>query len=326
MSMLHQMSVEATGVGCRAFLKRCIGLNKRPKAYKEYKHIMTDYQTRVNQNSCTKVIIDKTYEEIAQMHGFSKETLETLQTVEFMENFHRLLISKGYKKPSNIIFAEMAIPSNCGIAGAAVSDSIRYNPRCMKSLDFRIPIHETGHALHKEFFALGNMFYDNSLYSFGKLVNRVPFIKKLRGGKPICHLSSKEQDILKADYRRAWEQGFFKHNPFHMQNLELLATLSEKEAKINKNFWNKTARDFRKTPEEYYLPNSLLNRQEFIADYFNLAAQGFEFSPEITAKYKKYHGPEIKEIITPGDLENLEKLRKQISKKTLADYGYTLNT
>ena len=80
----------------------------------------------------------------------------------------------------------------------------------------------------------------------------------------------------------------------------------------------------RKNPVEYYMPNMLSNELEFVADYFHLAARGFKFSPEITAKYKKFGGPEIKGIITKQDLDELEKLRKRISKKSLSDYGYTM--
>ena len=81
----------------------------------------------------------------------------------------------------------------------------------------------------------------------------------------------------------------------------------------------------RKEPVKYYMPNMLFNRLEFVADYFHLAVRGFKFSPEITAKYEKYGGPKIGEIITEQELQELEKLRRNICKKSLSDYGYTMS-
>ena len=113
-------------------------------------------------------------------------------------------------------------------------------------------------------------------------------------------------------------------NPFYNTTKERVAEAknSEKAQEIRRTL-NKIARKFKKTPEDFYLPNSQLNREEFMADYFNLAAQGFEFSPIVTAKYLKYGGPKIGEVITAKELDQLEKLRKQISKKSLGDYGYS---
>ena len=68
-----------------------------------------------------------------------------------------------------------------------------------------------------------------------------------------------------------------------------------------------------------------MTREEFIADYYNLAAQGFEFSPIISTKYMKYGGPNLGEVITKSELENLAKLRKEITHKSLQDYGYNWN-
>ncbi len=65
--------------------------------------------------------------------------------------------------------------------------------------------------------------------------------------------------------------------------------------------------------------------EKFHRFFFNLAAQGFKFSLEITARYIKSGGPKIETIITKEDMAYLEKLRRQIAKKSLSDYGYTMS-
>ena len=92
MGIAHQLSVELFGIGGRAMLKRLVGLNPKPQAYKDYRRIMTHFQKEINKTSCTKIDIAKTYEETAASHGFQRETLETLQNVEFIEKFHKLFI------------------------------------------------------------------------------------------------------------------------------------------------------------------------------------------------------------------------------------------
>ncbi len=322
MGMLHELSVELFGIGGRKFLKRIVGLNPRPQAYKDYKHIMSDYTKQMNKSSCAKIDIVKTYEEVAASHGFQRETLQTLQNVEFMEKFHKFLGSKGYEIPKELMFFEYRIPSGSGLLAETFGKhTIIYNPRSIKHIDFRVPIHETGHLMHK---SMGQLAFMKDAYKqdFGKLMHKLGLFKNCT----FNHLNKKEQEILAKDLKRAWDEGYFRHNPAKAAIEEALSLCKTDAEKIAvKKRLNKTYSDFRKDPVKYYLPNMLFNRLEFTADYFHLASRGFKFSPEIAAKYKQYHGPEIKGIITEKDLEELEMLRKAISKKTLADYGYSMS-
>ena len=322
MGMLHELALETFGIGGRKMLKRMVGLNPRPQAYKDYRRIMTDYQTRMNRTACTKIDIVKTYEEIAAQHGFHRETLETLQNVEFMEQFHRFLAKKGYEIPKELLFMEYRIPSGSGLAAEMFNHSqMIYNPRSIRFIDFRVPIHETGHLMHRKLGQLA-MVKDYYVQDFGNLMHKLGLFK----GCTFNHLNKKEQEILAKDLERAWNEGYFTHNPIKgslEERLSLLKTEAEK-TKLRKQL-NRITHEFRKNPVKFYIPNMLLNRLEFVADYFHLAARGFKFSPEIAAKYEKYGGPKIKSIITEQELAELEKLRRSISKKTLADYGYTMS-
>lgn len=259
--------------------------------FKQYKQIIKQQQKALCEDSGLSFYIEATSKKIVKNNGFEKETLETLQTTEFVKEFMKMLQSKGYKMPKDIAFVESLLPRKSGLAGQAMGPNIVFNPRSLAGLDFRVIIHELGHSLHAP---LRNCIPDE-----------MPFFMK---DSVIKHLNKKEREILKADYKRAWQEGFFKHNPIEARIKEGIGT-------------NRLTRQFRKTPEEFYLPNSVSNRFEFVGDYFNLAAQGFEFSPPIAKKYKKYKGPKILKIITKEDLNILEKLRKQILKKTLSDYG-----
>ena len=274
-------------------------------AYKEYRTIIKDWEKRLNKVSCLKIEIAKTPRSIVSKNGFAKETLETLQTSEFLEKFHRFLNSKGYRLPNDLYFSEGFISRNSGVLGAHFNKSIIYNPRGINLLDLRIPIHETGHWLTKGI---------------------IPWVKNFFKETQICHLTKKEQQILRKDFKRAWDEGFFKHNPLPARlKEEVSACETAAKAKECKKDLIKLFRDYRKNPVEYLMPNAQLNRFEFVADYFNLAAQGFKFSPEITARYIKSGGPKIETIITKEDMAYLEKLRRQIAKKSLSDYGYTMS-
>ena len=292
--------------------------------YKQYRSIIKEWNKLLNQNACSKIEIGKTSKSIVAANGFKKETLETLQTTEFIEAFHSFLGKKGYEVPENLEFWEHLLPRKSGLAGLSINNCIVYNPKCINTIDFRILIHETGHLeKHSPMVSLA-MGRDNYLFSFGMMLKKIPFVKNFFKDHVICHLNKKEQIALRNDYKRAYKEGYFKHNPFHNLGNELVSGIKNpKKAKVAQSKFNKLVKDFRKRPEEYYMPNSQLNREEFIADYFNLAAQGFEFSPIVTAKYIEYGGPKIAEVITPEELEQLEKLRKQISKKTLKDYGFS---
>ncbi len=298
--------------------------------YKEYKTIIRDWANRLNKVSCTKIEIAQTPRSIVSKNGFTKETLETLQTSEFLEKFHSFLKSKGYRLPNDLYLSEVSIPRTSGILGMQFRKSIIYNPRGINLLDLRIPIHETGHWLTKGINVpfISNLKFgkDNHLYSFGSFLKKIPWVKNFFKETQICHLTKKEQLILRSDLKRAWDEGFFRHNPLAARlKEEVGACKTAKSAKKCKRSLSKLFRDYRKNPVDYLMPNAQLNRFEFVADYFNLAAQGFKFSPEITAKYIKSGGPKIETIITKDDMAYLEKLRRQIAKKTLSDYGYAMS-
>ena len=292
--------------------------------YKQYRNIVKDWGERLNQSSCSKIQVGAVPKSVVQKNGFEKETLETLQTTEFIEAFHKFLGKKGYEVPEYLNFWENFIPRLSGLQGQNIKTAIVYNTRCINSLDFRVPIHETGHMQrHIPSLSL-KMGLDTYLFDFGNKLKKVPALKNYFKDHMLCHLSKEEQIALRSDYARAYKEGYFKHNPFHKISKERIAAAkSPQNEEETRRGLNRMARDFRKNPEDYYMPNSLYNREEFIADYFNLAAQGFEFSPVVTAKYLKYGGPKIGEVITAQELEQFEKLRKQISKKSLSDYGYS---
>lgn len=300
--------------------------------YKQYRSIVKDWSARLNQTSCTKITIGKVPKSVVKTNGYKKETLETLQTTEFLNAFHHFLGKKGYDIPKHLEFWEHLLPRQSGIQGITFDKTILYNPRGINTLDLRVPIHETAHLkrhIQNKFTNLISPFglkiaKDNHKFILGSWLQNKPFFKNVFKEHMLCHLSKEEQIALRKDYARAYKEGYFKHNPYYKTAKECVAAAkNSKIAKETKRNLNRIARKFRKTPENFYLPNSQYNREEFIADYFNLAAQGFEFSPVVTAKYLKYRGPKIGEVITAEELEQLEKLRKQISKKNLSDYGYS---
>lgn len=302
------------------------------KNYKQYRSIVKDWGARLNQTSCTDITIGKVSKSIVKTNGYEKETLETLQTTEFLEAFHRFLGKKGYDIPKHLEFWEHLLPRQSGIQGITMNNSILYNPRGINTLDFRVPIHETGHLKRHIENTFTNLLSpyglkvakDNHKFILGTWLQNKPFFKNIFKDHMLCHLSKEEQIALRSDYARAYKEGYFKHNPFYKNARERIAAAkNSKIANETRRNINRISRDFRKNPEDFYLPNSQYNREEFMADYFNLAAQGFEFSPVIKAKYIKYGGPKIGEVITAEELEQLEKLRKQITKKSLSDYGYS---
>ncbi len=260
--------------------------------YRQYKNIVKAQATAMSERLGGKIDMTPTSRKIVERTGIEKETLATLQTMEYVIEYFRALKSKGYTLPRQIYFSEELIPRRANVAGAAVGKNIAFNPQCIDTIDPRVLVHEEGHKL------ANNAWIDTTL--FLRMMDRV-----------IPHLNKKERAILEADYKRAYEEGFFKYNPLPAM---------VKEGMIS----NRTAKEFRQTPEKFYLPNSLLDRDEFVADYFNLAVRGFQFSPEIAAKYKKYGGPEIKGILTQEECAELEKMRRTIQKKTLGDYGVSI--
>ena len=294
----QQLLDETIGISLREAARRTVGLSKRPKAYGQYKSAIKQQAQKIKEDSGIRVRYEVTAERIAAERGFKKETLETLQTMEFISEVHKMMISKGYKKPYSIDFVDRLLPKGCGLVGATTQDAIMYNPTCINTLELRIPIHESGHAMTKKLLGFFT-----------------PFTAPARvlKDKIIPYISKEEKIILQNDFKRAWDEGFYKHNPIKAK---------VREGEID----NRSVKHWMKNePWKSYYDYAMTNRFEFIAEYFHLAARGFKFSPEIDAIYKKVGGPEIKEIITEEDIQSLENLRKQISKKSLSDYGVVIN-
>lgn len=294
----QQLLDETIGITFSEAMKRTVGLSKRPKAYKQYKTAIKQQAKRVTQDSGIKIRYENTAERIAAKHGFKQETLKTLQTMEFLAEFHKMLISKGYKKPYSLDFVDRMLPKECGFVGQAIQDCIIYNPSCIDTLEFRVPIHETAHTMTKRLLGFSTLFKQIGTSIVDKII---PFMNK------------KEKEICQNDFKRAWDEGYCKHNPI---KAKLKAGMID----------NRSVKHWKKhEPWKQYFDYAMTTRFEFIAEYFALASRGFKFSPETDSVYKKLHGPEIKEIITEEDLQKLEKLKKQILKKSLSDYGVTVD-
>ena len=48
-----------------------------------------------------------TLNQLENLENAYLKIIETLQNVEFMEKFHKLLISKGYEKPAELVFMRL---------------------------------------------------------------------------------------------------------------------------------------------------------------------------------------------------------------------------
>ena len=148
-------------------------------------------------------------------------------------------------------------------------------------------IHEEGHFLHKK-----NLKYNQGLYGL---------FNKIRGFfRPF--LNKKEKSILIEDFKRAYSEGYF--NDLNLDKCLAKGYINEK-----------TLKALYEKPEALISRNAMSCPEEFIADYFSLAAQGFKFSPEVTKRYRAFHGPEIKDIITRKETEDLINFRKNLEKR-----------
>lgn len=272
-------------------------MNNIEQKYIQYKNYLKQFERDFsNEISEIEFRLVPTIKKIVLKNGIEKETLETLIMAKYLLAFYKMIKSKGYKLPKRLVLMEETIPRDDGIAGICWSeDEMVFNPVNLKIFDPRVLIHELGHLL-----------------DMNRITNAKLIFYGIKDGK-FKHLSQVETKILEADYKRAYQEGFFKYNPINYM---------VKSGFIN----NRIVKDFRKNAEKHYLPNSISSRTEFIADYFSLAAKGFKFSPEIQNKYIEYNGPEIKTIITNDDLDKLEKYKKQLLKNKLSDFGISFHT
>ena len=255
-------------------------------AYTKYKALMQNSAKKIGVELGTKVVFEPTSKKICKNIGITKEAANGLNTLEFLKAVYTKLKEKGYKIP-NLYLNEEQLPRKYNTSGLQMGN---WNVFGTGSLDVSNPslvIHECGHFLHKK-----NMPWNQPFYSFICSIKNCfkPFLNK------------KEKEIFMKDIKRAYKEGFYK-------DLELKNCI--KKGFIN----NKIAKEFHKTPEKFLAKNAFTNVSEFVAEYFALASQGFKFSPEITKKYKSFYGPEIKEIITRNEINELMKLKKTLEKR-----------
>lgn len=254
--------------------------------YPKYKTLMKTTSRNISQKLGVKFEIEPTSKKLCKKFGITKEAANCINTAEYLCVLYSLLQKKGYKIP-NISISEEHIPRKHNLGGLQMGNWNIYGPGKLDIFDPSLAIHECGHYLHKK-----NNPWNDGLYKLFCSIRNI--------FRP--HLNKKEKAILKSDYKKAFEQGYFKNKEIH--NCLKRGYISQELVK-----------EYRKTPEEFLIANSFNNVNEFIADYFALASCGFKFSPEITKRYNAFHGPEIKEIITKKELENLIKLRKNLEKR-----------
>ena len=250
-------------------------------AYTKYKALIKNSAEKVGAELGAKIVFEPTNKRICRNIGINREAANGLNTLEFLKAVYAKLKEKGYKIP-NLFLSEEQLPRKNNTSGLQMGN---WNIFGTGSLDVSNPslvIHECGHFLHKK-----NMPWNQPFYSF------ICSIKK--SFKPF--LNKKEEEIYMKD-----DEGFYK-------DLEI-------ENCVKKGFIkNKTVKEFYKAPEKFLAKNAFKNVSEFVAEYFVLASQGFKFSPRITRKYKSFYGPEVKEIITRDEINELMKLKKTLEKR-----------
>lgn len=256
--------------------------------YSLYKELINIKSSEISQKLGNKVTIIPTSKKICKRNGLEQEIANSLNTANFLEKVYSMLKNKGYKIPG-IYIDESLLPRKQNLAGMQTGNWNVFGPGRLDVSEPSLVIHEAGHFLHNK-----NMWYNQNLYSV---------FSSLRGlFRPI--LNKKEKEILTKDFKRAYEEGFFR-------NLQLDKCL--KKGYVTPQILEK----FNKAPEKLLVKNAFYNVDEFIAEYFTLASQGFKFSPEITKRYKAFHGPEIKEIITKKEIDDLMEYKNSIENSSI---------
>ena len=234
----------------------------------------------------SKIYIVPTSQKLLKKININEETANCVNTIEYLKAVYALIKQKGYNIPK-IYISEEEVPRNNRLGGYQVGNWNVFGPGKLKTIAPSVAIHECAHFLHKEKMPWNQPFY--SMFCSIRNIFR-PFLNK------------KEKEILTNDYKRAYEEGYFK-------DIEI-------ENSIKMGYFDKSKlKDFRKTPEKFLVKNAFYNVSEFIAEYFTLASRGFKFSPEITKRYEYFHGPEIKEIINNNEINKLLNYRKELEKR-----------
>ena len=259
--------------------------------YTKYKTLMRISAKKIGEELGAKVVIEPTSRKICKTIGINREAANGLNMMEFLKAVYIKLKEKGYKIP-NLFLSEDQLPRKYNTTGLQMGNWNIFGPGSLDVLNPSLVFHECGHFLHKK-----NMPWSQPVYSLFSSIRNIfkPFLNK------------KEKEIFLKDIKRAYNDGFFK-------DLEI-------ENCVKKGFiTNKTVREFHKTPEKFLAKNAFKNVSEFIAEYFALASQGFEFSPEIIKKYEYFYGPEVKEIITHDEIKDLMKFKKTLEKRVSIEF------
>lgn len=260
------------------------------KEYKLYKQLLKAYSKNISNDLGQKVTIVPTSKKICRKNGVSGEAANSINTADFLKSVYLLLKEKGYRIPK-LYIDESQLPRKYNMSGLQIGNWNIFGPGRLDISSPSLVIHEEGHFLHNK-----NIKYNQTLYamfnSFRSLFR--PFLNK------------NEKNILKNDFKRAYNDGFFN-------DLQLDKCL--KKDYIDKNILD----DFYKRPEYYLSKNAFSCVEEFIAEYFTLASRGFKFSPEITKRYKAFYGPEIKDIITNKEANELMSLKNKLEQRTQID-------
>ena len=260
------------------------------KEYKLYKQLLNVYSKNISNDLGQKVTIVPTSKKICRKNGVSGEAANSINTADFLKSVYLLLKEKGYRIPK-LYIDESQLPRKYNMSGLQIGNWNIFGPGRLDISSPSLVIHEEGHFLHNK-----NIKYNQTLYamfnSFRSLFR--PFLNK------------NEKNILKNDFKRAYNDGFFN-------DLQLDKCL--KKDYIDKNILD----DFYKRPEYYLSKNAFSCVEEFIAEYFTLASRGFKFSPEITKRYKAFYGPEIKDIITNKEANELMSLKNKLEQRTQID-------
>ena len=256
--------------------------------YKLYKQFLKTNSKRIGESLEKKVTIVPTSKKLCRKNGIQQEANNSINTADYIQAVYLMMKKKGYKSP-NLYIDEAQLPRKYNLSGLQTGNWNIFGPGRLEISSPSLVIHEVGHYLHNK-----NMAYNQALYAM---------FNTFRGiFRP--HLNKTEKRILTEDFKRAYQSGYFN-------DLELNKCLEK--GYVDKEMLNK----FYKTPEKFLVKNAFTNVDEFIAEYFTLAAQGFKFSPEITKRYQAFHGPEIKKQISKEDINNLVEYRKELEKRNV---------
>ena len=250
--------------------------------YRVYKDYLRQTGQTMSKELGRKIEIAPTPKKICRQNGILKEVSNSISTARYLQTVYEQIKQKGYQIPK-ILIDEKQISRKSNLAGFQTGNWNVFGPGKLDLMTPSYVLHEEGHYLHKQ------KLFNQPLYSLFSSVRNIfrPFLNK------------SEKNILTEDYMRAYNEGYFRHLPM-------------KESLDRGYIKPETYEDFSVNPKKYLVRNALSSMDEFIAEYFSLAVQGFKFSPEITKRYKYFHGPEIQQTFSPNEIDKLVARRKDL--------------